>query len=168
MLTDDYVLESERLGFRVMEERDLQDLIVLDTDPEVRAHFPDGISSAPEILKKIKRNQQSFADRGYCDFLLIHKELGRFAGRAGFGDFENGEVEVGYVLLKEFWGQGLAQETLKALLAWASKSITADRILAYAPVEHAASLNVMAKCGMTYLKTDSMRDVDCTFYEFVL
>jgi hypothetical protein len=31
-----------------------------------------------------------------------------------------------------------------------------------------AALNVMAKSGMTYLKTDRMRNVDCIFYEFAI
>ena len=163
-----FVLESERLRFRPMAETDLEDLILLDTDPEVRAHFPDGVSSPPRILERIGRNRKSFEERGYGDFVLHCRDSGRFAGRAGFGEIEGGEIEVGYVLLKEFWGQGLAQEALKTLLAWARTAIPATRILAYAPVGHSASLNVMAKSGMTFLKTDRMREVDCTFYEFPL
>ena len=145
-----------RLGFRLMEEHALADLTALDTDPDVRAHFPDGISSASEIRERVRRNRESFAQRGYCDFTVIHRQVGRFAGRAGFGDIEGGEIEVGYVFRKEFRGQGLAQEALRSLLAWARDNIPAKRILAYAPATHSASLNVMANSGMAYLKTDRL------------
>jgi len=151
-----------------MEESHLEDLTALDMNPEVRAYFPNGISSQAETQKRIKRNWKSFEEKGYCDFAVIHKQSELFVGRAGFGDIEGDEIEVGYILLKEFWGQGLAQEALKALLAWAQESIQAKRILAYAPVAHFASLNVMKKCDMRYLKTEKILDINYVFYEYRL
>ncbi len=96
------------------------------------------------------------------------RETGRFAGRAVFSPMEDGEIEVGYVFLKECWGRGLAQEALRALLAWARQALGANRILAYAPTEHGASLNVMKKCGMRHLGTRAMHGVECDFYEYSL
>jgi len=151
-----------------MEESHLEHLTALDMNPEVRAYFPNGISSQAETQKRIRRNRKSFEEKGYCDFAVFHKKSELFVGRAGFGDIEGGEIEVGYVLLKEFWGRGLAQEALKALLAWAQESIQAKRILAYAPVAHFASLNVMKKCDMRYLKTEKILDINYVFYEYRL
>jgi ribosomal-protein-alanine N-acetyltransferase len=168
MQEKNFILQSRRLSFRRMEKSHLQNLTALDTNPEVRAYFPNGISSQPETQKRIKRSRKSFEGKGYCDFAIIHKQSEKFVGRAGFGDIEGGEIEVGYVLLKEFWGRGLAQEALKALLAWAQESIQAKRILAYAPVSHFASINVMKKGDMQYLKTEKIRNIDYVFYEYRL
>lgn len=165
---NDYILESARLGFRLMQEADFEDLRALDMDPEVRAHFPGGISTVQQVAERIARNRDLFAQKGYCDFVLIEKGSGNFAGRAGFGELPDGEVEVGYLFLKRLWGRGLAQEALRALLAWAAESVDLQRILAYAPVAHSASLNVMRKCGMRFLKNDKAHGVDCVFYEHPL
>ena len=151
-----------------MEESHLVDLTALDMNPEVRAYFPNGISSQAETQKRIKRNRKSFEEKGYCDFAVILKQSKIFVGRAGFGDIEGGEIEVGYVLLKEFWGQGLAQEALKALLAWAQEFIQTKRILAYAPAAHYASINVMKKCDMRYLKTEKILDINYVYFEYRL
>lgn len=162
----EFVLTSERLGFRLMQESDVENLITLDTDPEVRAHFPDGVLTIDQIRERIDRNQALFDEHGFADFAVIDLATGEFAGRAGFGPLENGEIEAGYVFLKKFWGLGLAQESLRALLAWAGRNLGVRRVLAYAPGGHTASFNVMKKSGMRFVETRQMRGVECELYEF--
>lgn len=168
MSHSNFITTSERLGFRLPEDADFDDLVRLDTDPDVRAQFPDGVLTPDQIRERIASNRANFEANGYGDFAAVDLETGKFAGRAGFGSIDGGEIEVGYVLLKEFWGLGLAQESLRALLAWAEQALNVPRILAYAPVQHTASLNVMKKCGMRYLKNEEARGVECVFYEHPL
>lgn len=163
-----YTLKSLRIGFRALEDNDFQNLLKLDMDPEVRAFFPGGVST-PELLReKIAKSRASFHKNGYGEFSMTELETGRFIGRAGFAGLDDGDVEVGYLLLKEYWGRGLASEALVALLDWARKSLTVPRILAYAPVGHRASLGVMRKAGMRYLKTAVAQDTNCDFYVYWL
>jgi ribosomal-protein-alanine N-acetyltransferase len=168
MYSKEFILESPRLGFRLMAITDFESLKTLDMDPEVRAHFPDGISSPGQTRERIERNRINFEEKGYCDFTVVHKDSGRFAGRSGFGDIVGGEIEAGYVFMEDFWGIGLAQEALTALLGWAERNVIAERILAYAPITHSASINVMVKCGMRHLKTESTHGVDCIYYSHPL
>lgn len=77
---------------------------------------------------------------------------------------ENNEVEVGYLLHKNYWGKGYATEALNALLNWAKKNIKRQYIIAFAPTHHVASQRVMEKCGMTLYKTDIAHGVECKFY----
>lgn len=163
-----FVTTSERLGFRLLEDADLDDLVKLDTDPEVRAFFPEGALSPAQIRERIARNRAMFERYGFADFAAIELDTGAFVGRAGFGRMDDGEVEVGYVFLKAHWGRGLAQESLRALLAWAEASLDLGRIVAYAPTEHEASLNVMRRCGMRYVETATARGTSCDFYEYPL
>jgi len=167
-MVDDYTIKSSRIGFRKLEINDLKNLVKLDMDPEVRAFFPGGVST-PELLReKIAKSRASFLENGFGEFSMTDLKTDRFIGRAGFAALEDGEIEVGYLLLKEYWGQGLASEALVALLDWARKSLPVPRILAYAPVDHQASLGVMRKAGMRYLKTDIGHGVECTYYEYPL
>lgn len=166
MPNTEFVLTSERLGFRLMQESDVEHLEKLDMDPEVRAHFPDGVQTPEQVRDRICRNQASFAENGFADFTVIELATGSFAGRAGFGQLEDGEIEAGYVFLKQYWGQGLAQESLRALLVWAGDNLGVSRVLAYAPKGHSASFNVMKKSGMRFVETRKMRGVDCDVYEF--
>lgn len=168
MSDTNYVLTSGRLGFRVPDDTDFENLTKLDMDPDVRAHFPDGALTPKQIRERIRENMASFKKNGFADFVAIELNTNEFAGRAGFGLIEGGEVEVGYVFLKKFWRRGLAQESLRALLAWAEQNLAVPRIVAYAPKQHSASFNVMKKSGMRCFKSGIMRGVECDFYEYPL
>ena len=164
----EYLFSSARLGFRLIEDSDFEDLMKLDMDPEVRAHFPEGGLTPEQIKERISKNRACYRKHGFADFAVFDLRSGEFAGRAGFGLIEGGEIEVGYVFLKDYWGRGLAQESLRTLLAWAQRNLDVPRIVAYAPMQHSASFNVMQKSGMRYFKTDIMRGVECDFYEYPL
>lgn len=163
-----YLFMSKRLGFRLIEDTDFNALRELDMDPEVRAQFPEGVLTSEQIKERISRNKLSFQQNGFGDFAAVDLESDLFVGRAGFAPFEGGEVEVGYVLLRQFWGCGLAQESLRALLGWARDNIDMPRIVAYAPKQHSASFNVMKKSGMQYFKTEKTRGIECEHYEYQL
>ena len=67
-----------------------------------------------------------------------------------FGPPEDGEVEVGYGLVEEARGRGLATEALQALLAETDRA--AVRVRAGVQPENAPSLRVLAGCGFTELR----------------
>lgn len=104
-------------------------------------------SLALEKLKKRKANTRRKIELG-----------------CGFGPIDTGEIEVGYLLHKVFWGKGYASEALMFLLEWAKENIQAEYIIAFAPVEHLASARVMQKCGMKHYKNDNAKGVAGCFY----
>jgi RimJ/RimL family protein N-acetyltransferase len=168
MPRSNYLFTSKRLGFRLIEDTDFNALKELDMDPEVRAQFPEGVLTSEQIKERISKNKLSFNENGFGDFATVDLESGQFVGRAGFAPIEGGEIEVGYVLLRQFWGRGLAQESLRALLNWARENLDVPRIVAYAPKQHPASFNVMKKSGMQYFKTEETRGVECDYDEYQL
>ena len=168
MTDPEHTLMSKRLGFRMLEDHDLQNLMRLDMNLEVRAFFPEGVSTPKQLREKIIRSHTSFLQKGFGEFSVTDLKTNEFLGRAGFAELKNGEIEVGYLLLKEHWGKGIATEALSALLDWAGKALSVPCILAYAPINHHASVGVMKKAGMRYLKTESSHGVECIFYEYPL
>ena len=168
MTDQEYMLVSKRLGFRMLEDHDLQNLMRLDMNLEVRAFFPEGLSTPKQLQEKIIRSRTSFLQKGFGEFSVTDLKTNEFLGRAGFAELKNGEIEVGYLLLKEYWGKGIATEALSALLDWAGKALSVPRILAYAQINHHASIGVMKKAGMRYLKTEPGHGIECKFYEYPL
>lgn len=165
------VFETIRLCFRLMRDNDIDLLKTLDTDPHVRAFFPTRILTDEQIKTMIKDNQLCFNTRGFCDFIIEHKDNGTFLGRGGLNPYENDEIEVGYVFLENAWGQGYATEALNGILSWAFSNIDPchiphGRIIGFAPMDHKASQKVLEKCGMTPYKTDTYHGIPCQFYEF--
>lgn len=160
----EYLFRTKRLGYRLLQAADLDHLAELHSDSEVRKFFPDGVQNRKQTEERMNDFLSFFETKGLPNFLMFEFETNDFVGRCGFGPVNTGEIEVGYLLHKRFWGKGYASEALMFLLEWAKKSIHADYIIAYAPVEHKASLRVMHKCGMEHYKDDLAQGVTCRFY----
>ena len=158
-------IETEHLSLRLLTENDLDNLEQLNTDPDVRAFFPDGIQNRAQTEKRMLELINNYKEHNLPGFIISEKESNAFLGRCGFSLLENNEVEVGYLLHKNYWGKGYATEALNALLNWAKKNISHQYIIAFAPTQHVASQRVMEKCGMALYKTDIAHGVECKFYK---
>jgi len=159
-----YLIETNRLGLRFLQESDIKYLETLESDAEVKTYFPDGPRDRSATEDMIKRFISNHDKNGLPNFLMFDLESGEFIGRVGFGLTEDNQIEVGYVLHKKFWGKGIAQEAVLAMLKYAKEHIKSDYIIAYAHVDNIGSTRVMEKCGMEYYKTDIAKGIQCKFY----
>ena len=86
---------------------------------------------------------------GHLAWLLCYKGTTTPIGSCGMTFESGGKVMFGYVLAKNFWGRGLATEVLKFLVDWSLAQPGIYRAWAMCDAEHAASLRVMEKAGLT-------------------
>ena len=61
--------------------------------------------------------------------------------------------EIGYVLSKAYWGQGLMPEAVKAVINWLFSEEKLDFIIVGHFDRNAQSRRVIEKCGFQYIKT---------------
>lgn len=158
-------IETKHLSLRLLTEKDLDHLEQLNADSDVRAFFPDGTQNREQTKTRMLELINNYTAHNLPGFIISDKESNVFLGRCGFSLLEDGDVEVGYLLHKNYWGKGYATEALDALLNWAKKNISHQYIIAFAPIQHVASHRVMEKCGMTFYKTDIAHGVECKFYK---
>jgi RimJ/RimL family protein N-acetyltransferase len=74
------------------------------------------------------------------------------------------EIEIGYRIREEYWGQGIATEVTKGLIRFAYDGLGIKRVIAFVNVENAASIRVLEKAGM--LNTALIEDIDEVKYKF--
>lgn len=87
-------------------------------------------------------------------FFIVRKSDDIVIGSADFKDNpnENGEVEIGYGLEKEFEHNGYMTETVQAMCEWALKQQTVTSIIAETERDGAASQRVLKRCGFELYK----------------
>lgn len=163
-----YLIKTERLGLRFIRKEDAKYLEELDSDPVVKAFYPEGTLDAREINLFIKESIASCKIKNLPCFVIFTRDSGEFVGEAYFGQLNSGEIKVGYLLHQEHWNKGYATEVLNALLEWATCHIDTDTIIAFADKNNAASFHVMENCGMVYYKDDNYLDMECKFYRITL
>jgi RimJ/RimL family protein N-acetyltransferase len=68
-------------------------------------------------------------------------------GGIGIHDMPGGEVELGYWLARDHWGQGYATEAGRAVLAFARETLRLERVVAGHFLDNPASGGVLRKLG---------------------
>jgi [ribosomal protein S5]-alanine N-acetyltransferase len=91
-----------------------------------------------------------FETTGFGRWACVLKSTGQVIGFCGLKYLpELDAVDIGYRLLPEFWGQGLATEACRATLAFGFETIKLNEIIGLVMPENKASIRVMEKVGMT-------------------
>lgn len=160
------MVETERLTFRRFQDEDLPQLIEQRSDPEVNRYLGGTARQNAEALStRIKFYMECFDKFGFGMCPMIWKETGEVIGTAGLQPLEDtGEVEVGYSIIKKYWGLGIGTEAARGWMEYGFNTAGLERIVAVAVVENEASQHIMRKLGMTYEKTSESYGSQCAFY----
>jgi RimJ/RimL family protein N-acetyltransferase len=152
-------LETERLALRRFTGDDVENLVELDSDPEVLRFINGGRPTSREEVED--ELLPAFLDHyrryeGYGFWAAVEKSTGRFLGwfhlRPAAGA-PPGEVELGYRLRRSAWGKGYATEGSRALIHRAFAELGARRVVASTMVVNVASRRVMEKAGLKLVRT---------------
>jgi RimJ/RimL family protein N-acetyltransferase len=152
-------LETERLVLRRFTEADVDNLVELDSDPDVMRFITGGRpTTREEIENDVLPSFLSYYQRfeGYGFWAAIEKSTGEFLGwfhlhpPRGRGAEE---AVLGYRLRKSAWGKGYATEGSRALIRKAFTELGAERVYAETMVVNAASRRVMEKAGLRLVRT---------------
>ena len=144
------ITETPRLRITDWQAEDWRDFKSLSADPEVMHHITGGVVWDDEatqkfVLRQIE-NQQKW---GICRWKLVEKASEKLAGFCGLGMFgTTGDLEIGWWILRELWGKGLATEAAQAVYRYALTELKLERIISVAVPENLASFRVMQKIGL--------------------
>jgi len=153
-LTEVPVLETRRLRMRGHRLADFDAYAAMWADPSV-TRFIGGVPQSREVAwARFLRQAGLWQHLGFGFFALEDKVTGALVGEAGFHDLHRdftpsleGTMEAGWALAPAFQGLGLAEEAMRAALAWARVHGVGERLTCIIRPEHAASLHVAAKLG---------------------
>ncbi len=97
---------------------------------------------------------QQYQEYGYGRYALIHKADDKVIGFCGVKfETELGCPDIGYRMLPEYWGQGLATEAVTATLEYAKSTLGLTSVIGEVLVEHPASGSVLIKSGLKLVDT---------------
>lgn len=144
------IVESERLYLRRFKTDDAGLMSRIYSDAEVMKYIGRG---GPADLQQTSDMLNAFIEsydmNGYGIMAVIEKHSGKLIGHCGFNLLKMiSEVEIAYLLSKEYWGKGYATEIAEAALEYGFNVLKLKKIIALAYPENSASINVIKKLGM--------------------
>jgi RimJ/RimL family protein N-acetyltransferase len=159
-LNEKIITQTERLIIREFQVLDIEALAQILAKPEVMQFSLDGVLSNKQTAVKIQSFLDSYQKNGYGKYALIHCQSRRLIGYCGIAVEEiegKSENELGYRIDSDFWGQGLATEAAKACLEYGFDKFKFDDVLGIVEPENQASIKVLEKVGMEFVKESTWR-----------
>jgi len=145
-------LETDRLVIRAWEPRDRDPYAAIVMDPEVRRFYFD-VPTRAEVDAMLDRFIAFYERDGFGFLPVERKSDGALLGDVGFipvGMPVRGAppVEIGWLLGKQYWGQGYAPEAAQAWIDYGFNELNFDEIVAWTTETNLPSQRVMQKLGM--------------------
>lgn len=160
------IIETPRCVLRPFTLADAEALNAVNSLTEVMrytAPVEDSIEKTQQYL--VEGPLADYEKFGYGRHACIHKETDKLIGFCGLKylpDFD--ETDIGYRLLPDYWGKGLATETSLEVMAYAKSNLGLKRIVGWAMPDNQASINVFPKLGMHYEKNIMVMGTECVQY----
>ena len=151
----DIYLDTPRLLLRPWWENDLQDFYAYASVPGVgeMAGWPHhtAIEDTKRVLSMFMEEKNVWA--------IVLKAENRVIGSLGLHrSWANEEkhypteriLEIGYVLAKDYWGQGLMPEAVRRVLRFCFDQLSLDAVTVGHFTDNAQSRRVIEKCGFSF------------------
>ena len=152
-------LENERIVLKRITDADAGPLQALVSNDRIYRYLPTFLFERkyPDIRLVIDR---LYTERFRESIILGIFEGGKFCGLAEMYGFKDQihKISVGYRLLEECWGRGLATDTLKLMVRYLCDETDIEIITASSMIENRASARVLTKNGFTLVETNAPED----------
>lgn len=155
-----------RIALRPLDDDDAANILLLNSDPEVLRYVHDvpfaDLAAARDWIAAID-NQLPYGIGRWA----IESSDGTWIGRCSLRRQENGDVLMGYRLLRVHWGKGFASEAVRNMLELAFRTHHLPFVASMVARENLASRRVIEKNGGRLWKADACGHfADALVYRF--
>lgn len=156
MFVPDALIETERLIMRTPVRADFDAYAAMYEDEET-ARFIGGQMSRAAAWRKFLVMAGAWTMQGFAMFMLIERSSGRFVGQLGPWQPEGWPgTEIGWSLVREFWGRGYATEAAASATDWAFANLGWSEIIHCIDPDNVASQRVARQLGSSLLRRTNM------------
>jgi RimJ/RimL family protein N-acetyltransferase len=147
-------IRTERLILRPLELSDAARVRLVTNEWDVArmtssVPFPQPLISVEGFLLIEQARRPLEKDHVFAIDLPGEGLIGLIGAHVRGGDYEGGNVELGYSIGKPYWGKGYATEAVRAVAEFAA-DLSRGPVMARHFADNPASGRVLAKAGFTY------------------
>ena len=144
------ILETERLVLRQLTADDSESWFQNLSDDEITGLIGmDPLQTLEELEEIIDSFMDRFKEGAGLAWAITLKESNEFIGTCSFENInkENRIGEIGYDMLREYWGHGFMTEALRAIIDYGFGQLRLNRIEANTDPTNTASRNLLERLG---------------------
>ncbi len=147
-------LWTERLVLRRYRPEDAQALYRnFGTDPEMSRYSGWNPYETPEMAEEtVRRFIESYGGGRSYSWVMDYEDV--LVGTIGAYGYEDGRIEAGFSVQRDWQGRGFATEALKKVLEYLKENEGIPLVTAWCAAENAGSRRVLEKSGMRLVRTE--------------
>ena len=148
------ILSTPRLILREFSPDDTDALALVVSDPETMKHYPAPMDRNG-VEAWVARNMRRYVQHGHGLWAMVLKSSGEMIGDCGLTvqDVDGmNEIEIGYHVRKDHWGQGFATEAARACRDFGFARLPVERLVSILRPGNLPSRRVAEKNGMVLWK----------------
>ena len=159
-------IETARLLLRPFGPGDGEAFFDIDSDPLVAEAVPIPVAvDSPGYLAKFAADMAAGDRYKFFLALALKSESAKTIGWLLFRPTEDGEdIEIGYRLAYEYWGQGIVPEACRAMLALGFEELRLERIVGYTALTNRNSQRVFEKLRFHQDGSKVIQGIDCLVF----
>lgn len=144
------LLNTRDLRLRPSNAMDAESMFAMLSDPQSMKYWCDQpLKDLDAAVKVLNRDLESDAQSNSMCWAITRKGQDRMIGKCILFQFSQDKhrAEIGYILNREYWRQGLMYQALGAVIDFAFDTLKLHRIEADVDTENAGSLGLLEKLG---------------------
>ncbi|GHE31209.1 GNAT family N-acetyltransferase [Sphingobacterium griseoflavum] len=165
------LIETDRLILREILPNDIEGMFALDSDPEVHRYLGNSpVQDKQDIVAVIDYIRKQYEAYGIGRWAVVDKQTNDFIGWAGLKfitETTNGYqyyYDLGYRLIRRFWGQGIATEAALACIDYGFNQLGLPAIHGVADCQNIGSNRILSKIGFDWVETFDLDGTSCNWY----
>ncbi|HTF31571.1 MAG TPA: GNAT family N-acetyltransferase [Flavitalea sp.] len=160
------IFETDRLYVRRFTESDEENFYLLNSDQEVMQYIRR-LKNREESRHFLLSNIDAYAKNPMTGRWAVHEKKGdQFVGMFAIIPLENTNYwQVGYALLKDYWGKGYATELTLTGIQYAFRKMMVSKLTAVTEVSNENSRHVLLKAGFKQTKNIIEDDKELYLFE---
>lgn len=148
------LFETERLYARELNAGDLPLFIEMQSSEAVMRYITGRPKTEEESIRELERIVHSYqsANREFLVMAVVKKEDHKWMGTCAAIHNDDGEHEIGYRLMEEYWGRGYGKEIVGGLAEFAFHSLNLEQIVAHVNKGNSASARILEQQNFDFIR----------------
>ena len=162
------ILQTSRLILRPQEQADAQALFAILGDDEAMRFWNRPAIHRLAVIEDMLREQQTAMAQGLCRYWTMIQGDDAI-GSIDLSLIQDGSAELGFLVRRDCWSQGLASEAVGAVIGHGFGALGLVRLAAAVQTANPAAARVLEKNGFLRVESRAVTITsgerrDCTFY----
>lgn len=149
----EFFITTERLGFSVWNEKDINDALELWGNPKVTEFIvAGGKMSKEQVEQRLKREIETYNSNNIQYWPVFLRENNENIGCCGLRSCDSSKniLEMGIHLKDTYWGLGFAKEACFAVIEYAFDTLRVNALFAGHNPQNISSAQLIKKIGFAY------------------